>query len=217
MSSWIFVLFIAIFVAAVAASFMLERRRTEAIKQLADTLGFDYCEHPQTHLPNTIWRFNLFNKGRGRRLKNLIQGSQDGVRVSIGEYKYTQGTQKNRHTHWQTVVFMESDRLNLPSFLLIPENLFHKIGTLFGCQDINFDAYPEFSSLYVLKGSDEEDIRQRFHDGVLHFYQNHPRMSTEGAGPMFIYYRSNRRMQLSSWQSLLNEAMEAYEQFSQQV
>ena len=217
MGSRIFVLFAVIFVAVAAASFILERRRTEAIKRLADSLGFDYSEHPEAYLPNTIWRFDLFNKGRGRKLKNLIQGSQGGVRVSIGEYKYTQGTQKNRHTHWQTVVFMESERLNLPDFLLIPENLFHKIGTLFGYQDINFDAYPEFSSLYMLKGSDEGGIRQRFHDGVLHFYQNHPRMSTEGAGPMLIYYRSNRRVPLSNWQSLLHEATEAYEQFSQQI
>ncbi len=215
MTGWIFVLFIALFATAIVISIVLDRKRTEAIKQLAATMGFDYREHPQTYLPNTIWQFDLFNKGRNRRLKHLIQGTQEEAIVSVSDYQYTTGTQKNRTTHNQTVVFIESDRLNLPNFLLIPENIFHKVGNVFGYKDIDFDSHPEFSSQYLLKGTDEESIRSLFHDGILNIYQRHPGTSTEGLDTLLIYYRKGQRFKPDQWQNLLNEAIEAYEQFSQ--
>lgn len=215
MTGWIFVLFIALFATAIVISIVLDRKRTEAIKQLAATMGFDYREHPQTYLPDTIWQFDLFNKGRNRRLKHLIQGTQEEAIVSVSDYQYTTGTQKNRTTHNQTVVFIESDRLNLPNFLLIPENIFHKVGNVFGYKDIDFDSHPEFSSQYLLKGTDEESIRSLFHDGILNIYQRHPGTSTEGLDTLLIYYRKGQRFKPDQWQNLLNEAIEAYEQFSQ--
>ena len=215
MTGWIFVLFIALFATAIVISIVLERKRTEAIKQLAATMGFDYREHPQTYLPDTIWQFDLFNKGRNRRLKHLIQGTQEEAIVSVSDYQYTTGTQKNRTTHNQTVVFIESDRLNLPNFLLVPENIFHKVGNVFGYKDIDFDSHPEFSSQYLLKGTDEESIRSLFHDGILNIYQRHPGTSTEGLDTLLIYYRKGQRFKPDQWQNLLNEAIEAYEQFSQ--
>lgn len=215
MTGWIFVLFIALFATAIIISIVLDRKRTEAIKQLAATMGFDYREHPQTYLPDTIWQFDLFNKGRNRRLKHLIQGTQEEATISVSDYQYTTGTQKNRTTHNQTVVFIESDRLNLPNFLLIPENIFHKVGNVFGYKDIDFDSHPEFSSQYLLKGTDEESIRSLFHDGILNIYQRHPGTSTEGLDTLLIYYRKGQRFKPDQWQNLLNEAIEAYEQFSQ--
>ncbi|MEO0433045.1 MAG: hypothetical protein AAF151_15270 [Cyanobacteria bacterium J06656_5] len=215
MTGWIFVLFIALFATAIVIGIVLDRKRTEAIKQLAATMGFDYREHPQTYLPNTIWQFDLFNKGRNRRLKHLIQGTQEEAIVSVSDYQYTTGTQKNRTTHNQTVVFIESDRLNLPNFLLIPENIFHKVGNVFGYKDIDFDSHPEFSSQYLLKGTDEESVRSLFHDGILNIYQRHPGTSTEGLDTLLIYYRKGQRFKPDQWQNLLNEAIEAYEQFSQ--
>ena len=215
MTGWIFVLFIALFATAIVISIVLERKRTEAIKQLAATMGFDYREHPQTYLPDTIWQFDLFNKGRNRRLKHLIQGTQEEAIVSVSDYQYTTGTQKNRTTHNQTVVFIESDRLNLPNFLLIPENIFHKVGNVFGYKDIDFESHPEFSSQYLLQGTDEESISSLLHDGIMDIYQRHPGTSTEGLDTLLIYYRKGQRFKPDQWQNLLNEAIEAYEQFSQ--
>ncbi len=216
MEGWIILLFIVLFATAIVVSIVLDRKRTNAIKQLANTMGFDYREQPQTYLPNTIWQFDLFNKGRRRRLQNLIQGTQSNATVSIGEYRYTTGSHKNRHTHSQTVVVIESDQLNLPSFLLTPENVFHKIGNMFGYKDIDFDSHPEFSHQYLLRGSDEASVRDLFHEGVLNVYQRRKGISTEGFGPVLIYYKKGRRLNPNDWQEMLNKAMEAYEQFSQQ-
>ena len=48
--------------------------------------------------------------------------------------------------------------MNLPTFLLEPENILHKIGEIFGGGDIDFPESPVFSSKYLLKGSDLERI-----------------------------------------------------------
>lgn len=211
-------MFIAIAIAFISISIILERKRAAAIQQLADTLGFAYQENPLAYLPDSIWSFALFNKGRQRtrRIKNLIQGTQNGATVSIGDYQYTSGSGKNKHTYRQTVVFIESDQLHLPSFLLTPENLFHKVGNLFGYHDIDFDTYPEFSNRYLLRGSDEDSIRHQFHDGILSFYQRQQGIYTEGLGNLLLYYQQQRRLAPKDWHTLLSQAMEAYEQFSQQ-
>ena len=213
---WIFVLFIAITIVVIVVNIILDRQRTAATKQLAANVGFTYRENASSHLPESVWHFDLFNKGRNRRIRNLIQGTQDTIQVSIGDYQYTTGSSKNKSTHRQTVVLIESDRLHLPGFLLAPENLFHKIGNLFGYHDIDFDSHPEFSHRYLLKGSDEASIRHVFHDGVLNFYQRYHGISTEGLGQIFIYYRQGRRVDPQNWKTLLNEALEVYEQFNQQ-
>ena len=210
----IVILFIGAMIALAIIGYIADQRRTDAVKQLADTMGFSYLEDSSSYLPDTIWQFDLFNKGRRRKVRNLIQGNLDAGNVAIGDYQYTTGSGKHKHTYRQTVVFIESDQLHLPSFLLSPENIFHKIGDLFGYYDIDFDAYPEFSTRYLLRGSNERAIRQQFHDGVLSFYQRRPGMSSEGIGRILIYYKQNQCLPPKDWKSLLHEALEACDQFS---
>jgi len=47
---------------------------------------------------------------------------------------------------------MDCNKLKLPFFELKPENTFHKIGQVFGYQDIDFEAFPNFSKGYLLRG-----------------------------------------------------------------
>jgi hypothetical protein len=60
------------------------------------------------------------------------------------------------------VISFQSSLLSLPEFELRSENMFHKIGKAFGCQDINFESHPEFSKRYLLRGADEEAVRTFF-------------------------------------------------------
>ncbi|MEM6353334.1 MAG: hypothetical protein AAF766_21500 [Cyanobacteria bacterium P01_D01_bin.14] len=217
MEEWmIVVLFLGLVAIAALISLYLDRRRTAAIQAFADSWGFDYREPAKLHLPSAVWHFNLFSKGRNRRLRDLIQGRQGEATISVGDYSYTTGRGKNRRTHCQTVVIIESERLHLPGFLLAPENVLHKIGGLFGHDDIDFDSHPNFSKRYLLKGFDEDSIRTCFHDGVLNFYQRRHQVSTEGHNSLLIYYKAHRLANPNDWNKLIGVAMEAYEQFIQQ-
>ncbi|MEC9473853.1 MAG: hypothetical protein VX584_04130, partial [Actinomycetota bacterium] len=68
---------------------------------------------------------------------------------------------------------LDAEDLQLPTFVIRPENLFHKIGSTFGYQDIDFDAHPTFSKRYLLRGPDEEAIRNTFTDEFLSSYERH--------------------------------------------
>ncbi len=72
--------------------------------------------------------------------------------------------------------------MRLPNFTLRPENLFHKIGQVFGYQDIDFDSHPEFSKRYLLKGENESEVRSTFSADTLAFYESDQKLSTEDAG-----------------------------------
>jgi hypothetical protein len=206
---WLLIL--SLLLAFMGLSLYLQYQRQQAIKALAQNWGWQYLENPQGTLQPTLWQLNLFNKGRNRRFYTCIQGQRYGVKILMGDYRYVTGSGKNRHSHNQTVVVLESDTLQIPSFLLMPEDIFHKIGNLFGYHDIDFDAYPDFSKRYLLRGSDEASIRERFNDGILRFYQSQKNICTEGFGSLLIFYRDHQSLPLDQWASFVDEALRAYQ------
>jgi hypothetical protein len=211
MEFWIIIALVLVAAAvALAVGSSLDRQRTDAIQRLASNLGFQYQPEPKLYLPSQLWQLELFSKGRNRRVNNLIQGRMGNTKVSLCDYRYTSRSGKSSRTYRQTVVVIEADDLQLPSFMLIPENVFHKIGDMFGYHDIDFATHPDFSSRYLLKGSDESWIRQVFHDDVLKFYQHQAHVSTEGIGSVLIYYRAHQRLAPDQWKAFMDEALTGY-------
>lgn len=201
----------------IAVVIWLSAQRTEAVKQLANNLGFQYQSKPKSYLSPQIWQFRLFSRGRGRTFHDLIQGYRGGAKISIGDYSYTQGEGKQRSTYSQTVVVVESDDLNLPNFNLAPEDIFDKVGNIFGFHDINFETHPDFSRHYDLTGSDESSIRQLFDDEVLRFYQARSDVNTEGEGSIFIYHHNHKTLSPEEWELCIDEAFTLYQYFTNKV
>ena len=123
-----------------------ERKRREAMKTTAQMLGFQYEQKAGMDAAGEAEAFHLFHVGHSKKIRNLMTRDDGTVRNRIYDYQYTTGGGQNSHTAIQTVFHFESQRLNLPAFILRPENVFHKIGKTFGYKDINFDAYPDFSN-----------------------------------------------------------------------
>ena len=81
----------------------------------------------------------------------------------------------------------------LADFVLAPENVFHRIGGLFGYQDIDFEESPEFSSRYLLRGADETAIRGAFGSDRLAFFGGEAGWTVESRGGHIGVYRSGKR------------------------
>jgi len=98
-----------------------------------------------------------------------------------------------------------SGLVRLPSFILRPENLFHKIGESFGYRDIDFDSHPVFSKQYLLRAADEQACRGLFTKGILDHYDQRAGLSTEGDGDSLLFYRASKRVPLKecrlSWRT----------------
>lgn len=186
------------------------RQRTKALKLMAESLNFTFAEKCDKSLMNTIGTFHLFSQGYSRRISNVLTGKFNLIPVTIMDYKYTTGGGKSSHTWYQTVLFIESDKLWLPRFVLRPENLFDKIGSVFGKKDINFETAPIFSKRYLLRGDDEQSIRSLFNEQVLEYYEQHPGVSTEGDGVKLIYYRTSKRIPPDRIQAFLQEGYDVF-------
>ena len=190
--------------------------RSKAVKKIAAQLGWEFWGHGHENLPTLAWDFDLFSKGRGGQVRNLVRTQREDASIFIFDYQYTTGGGKNSQTYYQTVILFESYKLTLPRFFLIPENFLHKIGQIFGYYDIDFLEYPQFSQQYLLRGDLEDRIRQIFNYRVISFYEEklgRRRVSTEGINNLLAYYYAEWSQPPETWPAFLQEALDAYHLF----
>ena len=211
---WPFLVVLCIIALIFAVTLYLDKKRAEALEAFAREIGFTFVGNDRTRIPNMVGGFELFNKGRSRTVKHLLYGPRGRANVYLFDYSYRTGGGKNSTTHVQTVVLFQSEALQLPRFFLVPENFFHKIGNLFGYRDIDFDAYPQFSKQYLLRGEDEDRIRQCFNHRILSFFESRQGLYTEGNGAQLLYYRVRQVVQPKNLQSFLDEAEQVYRTFA---
>jgi hypothetical protein len=114
------------------------KKRSTDLKLLAESMNFTYSQKGDKSLMDSLSEFHLFSQGYSRRISNVLTGKFNLIPVTVVDYKFTTGGGKSSHTWYQTVLVIESDKLQLPRFVLRPENIFDKIGSIFGKKDINF-------------------------------------------------------------------------------
>jgi hypothetical protein len=101
------------------------------MRAAAVRLGYDYAE-VDAGLAGTLAEFALFSRGHSRKLTNVLSRQADGSSVAIMDYRFELGYGKNRRIHRQSVLLLESDRLDLAAFALRPEGLGQKLAGLLG-------------------------------------------------------------------------------------
>jgi hypothetical protein len=208
----IFILFLALAAGILALALYHEKKRREALEQVAAQLGMRFSAQLPEEIRSRLLQagFGLFERGHGRRFYNSMSKRLiDGTEITVFDYQYTRGSGKSSSTYRQSVFYAYHEDLHLPRFRLHPENaLFHGIAKAFGMQDINFESHPKFSRSYLLRGQDEAQVRLRFHPGVLGFWEQHPNYCAEGAGAHLILWQNNRQVNpegMAEWMRLGEE------------
>ena len=184
-----------------------ERERTEQLRATAPMLGWQFVETaPFNWIPN-LEKFSLFNSGHSKSIRNMLYGESNGVKAALFDYIYVVGSGKNRTTYYQSVAYFEPRDLSIPFFSLRPETAFHKLATVFGYQDIDFGNRPLFSSKYLLRGQDEQAIRNAFTDALLTFYETNQGLATDGGGNQLFVFRSGHRAAPHELQGFMNSVL----------
>jgi hypothetical protein len=193
---------------AAAWQYFAEKKRREALAEAALRLGLEYCAGDPGLAREPFCDFPVFCQGRSRQFSNVLRGRLSGgdAEVLVFDHAYVTGSGKNRHTHRQTAAAFRSPRLALPAFELRPENILHKVGGLFGYQDIDFEGSPEFSGKYLLRGKEEPAVRGIFDAAVLGHFALHPGWRVEGQGEWLVVCREGRRVSAEELRSFLDEA-----------
>jgi hypothetical protein len=186
------------------------RKRSEALGQLAQTMNFVFSPKGDGKLLESFNGFNVFSRGRVRKISNILSGKVNDISVRVFDYQYTTGGGDSSHTWRQTVLVLESEKLRLPDFVLRPEGLLDKIGVVLGYQDIDFDLYPKFSRQYFLRGKDQESVKAFFTDSLIQYYEQHAGLSTEGRGSRFICYYGGKVIQSDRIQEFMQQGYELF-------
>ena len=139
-------------------------------------------------------KFPLFSFDyRYRSMRKLMTGEVHTIRTRLFEYSVGAG---RSNLPWYTVVWFQSNKLDLPDFVLFPVLSIesNETSALKGCcsrceyKEIDFSSNPEFSKRHFLAGKDEEAVRKLFSPEVISFFQKHPEFRVQGGSHQFIFH-----------------------------
>lgn len=198
---------ISLIVAAIISRKKKEQQRTQELQLIANEFGWDFEAASSLDSIPGIERFALYDLGGDQEIRNLMYGEVDGVNATVFDYIYTLGV-KRPTTFFQSVVLLEQNDQSYPVFTLRPEEVFDKMFSAFGYQDMDFDHRPEFSRQYILRGEDEAAIRRIFNDEVISFYEDNPGTFTDAGENQLFVYRAHYRLQPAEIEPYLDLALE---------
>ncbi|MEQ8786580.1 MAG: hypothetical protein RIC55_09790 [Pirellulaceae bacterium] len=205
---------VLLIVVAILGNMQYEKQRREGIQKVADELGLPFFPNGDPTLIAQLGMFNLFSQGRSRKIFNMLHGDTEEIGLGIFDYQFTTGSGKNSNTWKQTVVYFNSPNLNLPQFAMRPQSFFHKIGKMFGYQDIDFDTHPVFSQNFILQGANEASVRALFTPELLTFFEGKTGISLEGQGAHLVFFRHNSRTKPDQLRDLMNEGFTVFKHLS---
>lgn len=204
------IVFIALGAGIFATAILLEIRRNKALQALSVRLHMNYVKRPGPYLLGEHAFLNLFNQGRAQEASNLIERSESGLYTACFDYSYVTGSGKNNTTCRQSVVTISNPNVRIPHFLLEPENFLHRIADKFTDKDIDFEAYPEFSNMFQLKGHDEAEIHRLFSKEVVRHLEGCKGLSIESYENRIIFYKNNRRCSIKQIEAFIRDALKTY-------
>jgi hypothetical protein len=199
------VAFLALLIAGpLAVFFFLQKQRRQEFEKAAQALGFTFSPVGDGGIVSQFGRFQLFSRGSDRTVRNLLEGQAHGCEVKIFDYDCSQGGDSSGSMN-QTVLCFRAPDLDLPTFSLRPKKTLHKIAALFGYREVTFAGYQGFRQNYLLRGPDEDAIRRLFDVELVGFFDGYPGVSTEGGGPLLVFYRASERVDPSRLAAFLDE------------
>ena len=191
-----------------------QKRRME-MQETAEKLGLEFRNTDEYGQIAMMKDFQLFKKGYGKRISNILSVKRDFEQADIRvfDYKYVIGAGNSTRKIMQTVFYIHSKELNLPELLIKPEYFFHRIGEFFGMQDIDFEAFPIFSDQYLVQGPDEDLVKAALNEKVLHYFTVEKNWSVEGLNYLMIFYRHGKRIAPAEIEGFYKKGMEIFELF----
>lgn len=188
--------------------------RSAHLQRLARELKMSYAETDDWGLMELLKDFELFQKGRRRKISNVLHSVDDflELNISIFDYEYVIGKNSKRNRKQQTVFFLRSRSLGLPEIYMRPENFLHRIVNYLNLsQDIDFEEFPKFSKQYLLQGEDEEYIRHTINEEVLQFFTKEKGWTLEAINFFLMFHHHGKLLKPWEIKRLFRKGMKLHE------
>jgi hypothetical protein len=137
----------------------LEKKRTEALQQLATKLGMSFSSERDRDLAARFKALRGLNDGDNRYAWDVLSGPYRSQSLLIFDFHYetqstdSDGKSRTEH-HYRHVVLLQFPRA-FPNLHVSPEGMFSKIAQALGYDDIDFES-AEFSRRYCVRSPDKK-------------------------------------------------------------
>lgn len=183
-------------------------RRMREMRTLAGRMGWSFQAQPSLGIVPERKRFGLFTAGMDQRITNHLSGTVGEYHVSVFDLELAApGRDGGVRTSVQTVARIHVPPMELPSIAVRPETVFHRSGDRLG-GDIDFDADPEFSHAYSLRGPDRSAIRALFGKDVRGIFHRHPGSSADIDGDVLMLWRRGQVVPANDVPALAQTALD---------
>ncbi len=130
------------------------------------------------------YRENKFNKNFKSKKFNQL------TKMEFSDVFLSKGIRMSEQNQFMSAVLVSNFAVSVPDFALNKEGIISNILQTVGYNDINFENFPIFSQLYLLRGSNESEIRAFFTPKIIEFLQNNVDYHIEGLDGKLLIYKN---------------------------
>lgn len=177
----VFILFVAIAIAASIYSAIAARKRREGMAALASRLGLSFSTGENYSLPDQYNFLSHMNEGSNRYAFNILSGRYNQNELVAFDYHYETYTydKNGRHTnHYYLSFLILTLPANFPQLKISHEGLLSKVAQAFGYDDIDFES-AEFSKTFCVRSPDKKFAYDVCHARMIEYLLANPDISLE--------------------------------------
>jgi hypothetical protein len=174
--------------------------RQNLLKEFSKEIGWKFKSNSVFETP-VLESFPFFRAKTIDHAYNLFNGRHRGASFELFDVEFYEGELIARENHKLTMLIIQADK-TIPKFRLDKERIFDRIAGLAGFKDINIDGHEDFSHRFLLRGEDEDAIRDFFSDRLILFFESHPYYHVESNGNAILILKGQRVASISEVKAL---------------
>jgi len=190
------------------------KKRNAAFKKIAAQNNYKYLEkESQTDkILHNMTDFS-FSYRSSKTVKRAIKGTKNEIDFYFFDLQYQVGS-GSRSSIAEMTIFLTDLEKSIPQFIMKPEGMFSKLSEAFAeLKDINFESHPKFSSMFLLKGKGESQIRDIFKSDVLTYFEGKKGIYVESKHKTIVVYKDGKKIPLEEIDDFINSGIEITELF----
>jgi MFS superfamily sulfate permease-like transporter len=174
--------------------------RQQKLKEFAKEINWSFKTNPIKQI-DELERFRFFKFKQIDHAYNIFKGEHNGVKLKLMDVDFYEGELTTRERHKLTI-FTFKLRNRIPEFRLDKERIFDRIAGFAGLKDISIPGHEDFSKRFLLRGKDEDRIKDYFSDSLILFFESNSYYHVESNGTSIMIFRKQRLATISEIKAL---------------
>ena len=166
--------------------------RQTRLQNLANENDYQYAS-PVDWDTKYLKNFHFFEIRPIESKSNCLKGTFKDLEMSweIADVTFSEGAAFTAETFNTTLMVIKLNK-KIPVFTMekegVFENIFDRVMAYAGYKDVDFEMYPDFSNKFLIKGSNESEIRSFFTAEIIRFFENHQIYHLESNGESLLIF-----------------------------